>query len=138
VNFIIEVKEEIKEQCSIYLKQVERFLENYLCSSNSKFCFFCQNLIAKKNFIWIVNHIETSSTSTKIDLNIPLDWSKLDETLQKISTTSSQINYFDDDENFNFINLNKNLLNTTEQTVYIVCQLIFWIWKIYSFFFCWF
>jgi len=50
---------------------------------------------------------------------------QLDETLRKVSTISSQINYFDDDENLNFINSNKNLLNTTEQTVYIVCQLIF-------------
>jgi hypothetical protein len=55
-------------------------------------------------------------------LKAQLDWSKLDE---KVSTTSSQINYFDDDEDLNFINSNKNLLNTTEQTIYIVCQLIF-------------
>jgi len=71
--------------------------------------------------------------NTKIDLKPQLDWSKLDETLRKVSTVSSQINYFDEDEDLNFINLNKNLLNTTEQTVYIVCQFIFIYKKKYSF-----
>jgi len=73
--------------------------------------------------------------NTKIDLKAQLDWSKLDETLRKVSTVSSQINYFDEDEDLNFINLNKNLLNTTEQTIYIVCQFIF-IYKKKIFFFC--
>jgi len=42
------VKEEVKEHCSIYLKQVEAFLENYSCSSNSIFFVIIQCII---NFI---------------------------------------------------------------------------------------
>jgi hypothetical protein len=56
--------------------------------------------------------VDTLLTSTKANL----DWSKLDEILRKVSTISSQIHYFDDDED-----LNKHLLNTTDQTVYVVC-----------------
>ena len=39
-DFIMEVKEEIREQCSIYFRQVEAFLENFLCSSNRTLIFF--------------------------------------------------------------------------------------------------
>jgi hypothetical protein len=46
-NFLSEVKEEIKEQCSIYLRQVELFLENYSCSSNSSDLIL---IISKKIF----------------------------------------------------------------------------------------
>jgi hypothetical protein len=74
------------------------------------FCFGFWSI----NFIWIAIHVDTSTKGQ-------LDWSKLDETLRKISTTSSQINYFDEDEDLTFIGSNKNLLNGSEQTVYIVC-----------------
>jgi hypothetical protein len=56
--------------------------------------------------------VDSLLTSTKTNL----DWSKLDDILRKVSTVSSQIHYFDDDDD-----LNKHLLNTTEQTVYVVC-----------------
>jgi hypothetical protein len=51
-----------------------------------------------------------------------LNWAKLDETLRKIPSISSKIVHFDEDDDLNFIDSNKNLLNTTEQTVYIVCR----------------
>ncbi|CAF1040921.1 unnamed protein product [Rotaria sordida] len=99
-NFIIEVKEEIKEQCLIYSRQVEAFLENYLCS--------------------IETHagILRTSTTTNV-LEEQLHWTKFDEIARKVSTISTKLLYFDEDNDLNFINLNKNLLNTTEQTVYV-------------------
>jgi hypothetical protein len=47
-----------------------------------------------------------SSINTKTDLRAQLNCSKLDETLRKVSTTSLQINYFDEAEDLNFINSN--------------------------------
>lgn len=53
-----------------------------------------------------------------------LDWSKLDSILGKLSTSSSQIDHFDENDDFTFLDSNKNLLNTTDQTVYVVCSSI--------------
>ncbi|CAF3532145.1 unnamed protein product [Rotaria sp. Silwood1] len=100
-NFIIEVKEKIKEQCLIYSRQVEAYLENFLCSKT---------------------HTGVARTSTTTSTNVleeQLHWTKLDETERKFSTISTKLMYFDEDDDLNFINLNKNLLNTTEQTVYV-------------------
>ncbi|CAF0796921.1 unnamed protein product [Adineta steineri] len=80
-NFISEVKKEINEQCSMYLRQVEAFLEGYICSTNQ---------------------VELPSTSIATQLEQNLHWSKLDE-----------------EDELNFIDSDKNLLNTTEQTVYV-------------------
>lgn len=35
-NFIVEAKDEIEELCSIYFRQVEAFLEKFLCTSKVK------------------------------------------------------------------------------------------------------
>ncbi|CAF3886240.1 unnamed protein product, partial [Rotaria sp. Silwood2] len=101
-NFIIEVKEEIKEQCLIYSRQVEAFLENYLCSIETH-----------------AGVLRTSTTTTTNVLEEQLHWTKLDETVRKSSIMSTKEIYFDEDNDLNFINSNKNLLNTTEQTVYV-------------------
>jgi len=135
-NFITEVKQEISDQCSIYLRQVEAFLENYLCSGNysfffllifskggMRFLFFLLDFIYA-NFIRIAIHGGLSSTSKTTELEEELHWSNLDETLRKLSTASSKIVYFDEEDELDFINSNKNLLNTTEQTVYVVCIFI--------------
>lgn len=69
----------------------------------------------------IARDLTPTSTSTKANIKDPLDWSKLDRILEKISTVSSEIHHFDENEDFSFLNSNKNLLNTTDQTVYVVC-----------------
>jgi hypothetical protein len=76
------------------------------------------------NFIRIAIHVGLSSTSKTTELEEDLHWSNLDETLRKLSTASSKIVYFDEEDELDFINSNKNLLNTTEQTVYVVCIFI--------------
>ncbi|UJR37711.1 hypothetical protein I4U23_030406 [Adineta vaga] len=97
-NFISEVKNEIKEQCSLYSRQVDAFLENYFCSTNP------------------VSFTAKSGTS---ELEHSLHWSKLDDTLRKLSINPSKTVDFDEDNDFYFFNSNQNLFNTTEQTVYV-------------------
>jgi hypothetical protein len=41
----------------------------------------------------------------------------------------SQIAYIDEDDDLKFINANKNLLNNTEQDVYVVCRYIHLLFK---------
>lgn len=50
---------------------------------------------------------------------------KLDERLRQLSTASPKLTYFDEDVDLNFINSDKSLLNTTEQTIYVVCIFLF-------------
>ncbi|CAF0800440.1 unnamed protein product [Adineta ricciae] len=97
-SFISEVKNEIREQCSLYTRQVDAFVENYFCSSN---------------------HVEIPSVRNTPDLVHSSDWSKLDETLRKLPMTQSKMVYFDEDNDLNFFNPNQKLFNTTEQTVYV-------------------
>ncbi|CAF4591906.1 unnamed protein product, partial [Rotaria sp. Silwood2] len=63
--------------------------------------------------------LRTSTTTTTNVLEEQLHWTKLDETVRKFSIMSTKEIYFDEDNDLNFINSNKNLLNTTEQTVYV-------------------
>ncbi|CAF3091355.1 unnamed protein product [Rotaria socialis] len=98
-KFIDEVKEKIKHQCPIYSRQVEAFLEHYLCSNT---------------------HHQVSLTSTSATNNVfnePFDRTKL----RNFSSISSRILYSDEEEkdDFSFITSIASLSNTTEQTIYI-------------------
>ncbi|CAF2736251.1 unnamed protein product [Rotaria sp. Silwood2] len=102
LNFMNEIKDEVQNRCPLKINQVEAFLENYTCSTLKNENIDVINVPSRdefKNRVYLSNNENLLATpSTKV---------------------SSQIAYFDEDNDLKFINSNKNLFNTSEQTVYV-------------------
>ena len=95
-NFIAEVRDEVRQQCPTYSSQVEVYVENYLCTSSSP------------------------TTAANEELQARVHWANAEQTSRMSATSSVTPVSVDEDKDLTFINSNKNLLNTTEQTVYVV------------------
>ncbi|CAF3865893.1 unnamed protein product [Adineta steineri] len=97
-DFMNEVKKEVQYQCPINVKQVQIFLENYSCPPS-------------KDTI-----ISSVTMKSKDEIHMP----SVEGILSTPSTIlSSHFAYIDETNDFKFLDSNKSLFNTSEQTVYI-------------------
>ena len=117
-DLINEIVKQVQDQCPFYLEQVQLFLRNYSCSSKNK----TKQKFSIEEYISDLKPDITDTTNNDREIN------RLFMTnVKNILTTSSMklsssIDYFDKDYDLKFINSNQELLNSTEQMVYVVCS----------------
>ena len=118
-----EIIKQVQDQCPFNLKQVQLFLENYSCSSKNKKKEKEKFSIEEYISDFQSDIIGTSDDDRGINRVFMKNAKEIETTS---STESSPIDYFDD---LKFISSNQKLLNSTEQTVYVVCSSFFFYFR---------
>lgn len=127
VNFSNEVKKEIEEECPLNLKQVEAFLDNYLCERTSFISFKIIDVPIEYSILAVkTENVDIPNNASPDEVKTRLFLPSIDNAISTSSAKlSPQISYIDEDNDLKFINSNTNPLNTSEQTVYVVSNRLF-------------